>query len=121
LMVEILKLAGAEVTSAGSAPEAMEALATARPDVLVSDIGMPGEDGYALLRRIRSSAPERLAFIPAIAVSAYAREEDRIRSLSAGFQIHLAKPFEPVELVAAVDPVGQREAPGAPAQGPGAR
>ena len=84
------------------------ALASVAPDVLVSDIGMPGEDGYSLLRRIRGSAPGRLASIPAIAVSAYAREEDRIRSLSAGFQMHLAKPFEPVELVAAVDRLAHR-------------
>ncbi|HEY2797403.1 MAG TPA: response regulator [Thermoanaerobaculia bacterium] len=110
LMVEILRLAGADVTAAGSAPEAMEALAAAAPDVLVSDIGMPGEDGYALLRRLRGSAPARFASIPAIAVSAYAREEDRIRSLSAGFQLHIAKPFEPVELVAAVDRVVRRNA-----------
>ncbi len=111
LMAEILRLAGAEVTAAGSAPEAMEALAAAAPDVLVSDIGMPGEDGYALLRRLRTSAPTRFASIPAIAVSAYAREEDRIRSLSAGFQLHIAKPFEPVELVAAVDRMVRRNAP----------
>ena len=110
LMVEILRQAGAEVTAAGSAPEAMDALATAAPDVLVSDIGMPGEDGYALLRRLRG-APARFASIPAIAVSAYAREEDRIRSLSAGFQVHIAKPFEPVELIAAVDRMVPRSAP----------
>jgi signal transduction histidine kinase/CheY-like chemotaxis protein len=111
LMAEILRRAGAEVVTAGSAPEAMEALAAAGPDILVSDIGMPGEDGYSLLRRIRGSAPTRLAAIPAIAVSAYAREEDRIRSLSAGFHVHIAKPFEPVELVAAVDRLVQRAAP----------
>jgi CheY-like chemotaxis protein len=111
LMAEILRLAGAEVTATGSAPEAMEALAATRPDVLVSDIGMPGEDGYALLRRLRTSAPARFASIPAIAVSAYAREEDRIRSLSAGFQLHIAKPFEPVELLAAVDRMVRRATP----------
>ena len=120
LMAEILRRAGAEVTAAGSAAEAMEAIASARPDVLVSDIGMPGEDGYALLRRIRTSAPERLASIPALAVSAYAREEDRIRSLAAGFQVHLAKPFEPVELVAAVDRVVHRGPTAAAAPGPAA-
>jgi CheY-like chemotaxis protein len=119
LMAEILRLAGAEVTAVGSAADAMESLASAAPDVLVSDIGMPGEDGYALLRRLRTSAPARFASIPAIAVSAYAREEDRIRSLSAGFQLHIAKPFEPVELVAAIDRVVRRAAPpGEPAQRP---
>jgi CheY-like chemotaxis protein len=101
LMAEILLSAGCEVEVAGSAAEALERLAEARPDVLVSDIGMPGEDGYSLLRRIRQGeAPG--STLPAIAVSAYAREEDRIRALSAGFQMHLAKPFEPAELVAAV-------------------
>jgi CheY-like chemotaxis protein len=111
LMAEILRQSGAEVTATGSAPEAMDALGPVRPDILVSDIGMPGEDGYAFLRRLRSSAPARYASIPAIAVSAYAREEDRIRSLSAGFQLHIAKPFEPVELVAAVDRLFRRQTP----------
>ena len=101
LMAEILRSAGCEVALAGSASEALERLEEADPDVLVSDIGMPGEDGYSLLRRIRQRE-EAGSSLPAIAVSAYAREEDRIRALSAGFQMHLAKPFEPAELLAAV-------------------
>ena len=111
LMAEILRSAGCEVDGAGSVSEALERLEEAVPDVLVSDIGMPGEDGYSLLRRIRQrEAP--LSALPAIAVSAYAREEDRIRALSAGFQVHLAKPFEPAELLAAVARVaGERPAP----------
>ncbi len=111
LMAEILRSAGCEVDGAGSVSEALEHLEEALPDVLVSDIGMPGEDGYSLLRRIRQrEAP--LSALPAIAVSAYAREEDRIRALSAGFQVHLAKPFEPAELLAAVARVaGERPAP----------
>jgi CheY-like chemotaxis protein len=108
LMAEILRRAGCAVTAVGSAPEAMEALAAERPDVVVSDIGMPGEDGYSLVRRIRRESDGPRGPVPAIAVSAYAREEDRIRSLSAGFQVHLAKPFEPLELIAAVDRLARR-------------
>ena len=111
LMAEILRSAGCVVEGAGSVAEALELLADARPDVLVSDIGMPGEDGYSLLRRLRQGDP-RYSRIPAIAVSAYAREEDRIRALSAGFQMHLVKPFDPAELLAAVGRVaGERRVP----------
>ncbi|HEY3202603.1 MAG TPA: response regulator [Thermoanaerobaculia bacterium] len=109
LMSEILRTAGCEVTAVGSVPEALEALPVSLPDVLVSDIGMPGEDGYSLLRRIRQYPAEEGGLVPAIAVSAYAREEDRIRSLSAGFQIHLAKPFEPVEMTEAVGRLARRD------------
>ncbi len=115
LMAEILRSAGCDVEATGSAQEALEALPSARPDVLVSDIGMPGEDGYSLLRKIRHG-DLRFQSVPAIAVSAYAREEDRIRSLSAGFQLHLAKPFEPTDLLVAVSRVTHREPP-APAAG----
>ena len=111
LMAEVLRAAGCEVVAAGSAPEAMEALSTACPDILVSDIGMPGEDGYALLRRIRQGDDAAFRAIPALAVSAYAREEDRIRSLSAGFHMHLAKPFEPGDLTAAVSRLVHRDTP----------
>jgi CheY-like chemotaxis protein len=110
LMAEILRSAGCEVVATGSVPEAMDALLSAHPDIVVSDIGMPGEDGYALLRRIRQGADDFRA-IPALAVSAYAREEDRIRSLSAGFHMHLAKPFEPEDLTAAVSRLVHRETP----------
>ncbi|MFY9551329.1 MAG: response regulator [Thermoanaerobaculia bacterium] len=112
LMAEILRSAGCEVEAAGSVPEALEAIKSVRPDVLVSDIGMPGEDGYSLLRKIRQGSNLQTRVIPALAVSAYAREEDRIRSLSAGFQMHLAKPFEPVDLLIAVSRLAHREAPG---------
>ena len=110
LMAEVLRSAGCEVVATGSVPEAMDALPDARPDILVSDIGMPGEDGYALLRRIRQG-DHAFRAIPALAVSAYAREEDRIRSLSAGFQMHLAKPFEPTDLTAAVSRLIHRDTP----------
>jgi CheY-like chemotaxis protein len=102
LLAEILGSAGCRVVAVGSASEALEAFDTAPPDVLLSDIGMPGEDGYSLLRKIRLRTPSDGGKVPAIAISAYAREEDRIRSLAAGFQIHIAKPFEPSELLAAV-------------------
>ena len=73
-----------------------------RPDVLVSDIGLPGDDGYVLIRRLREREAGRGWSIPALAVTAYARAEDRTRALSAGFQMHVAKPLEPADLVAAI-------------------
>jgi CheY-like chemotaxis protein len=71
-------------------------------DVLVSDIGMPGEDGHALLRRVRALAPAAGGGIPAVALTAYARPEDRVKALRAGFQAHAAKPVEPGALVALI-------------------
>jgi PAS domain S-box-containing protein len=93
---------GAAVSSAASASEALSILQTERPDVLVSDIGMPGEDGYALIRRVRALMPEHGGRTPAIALTAYARAEDRVRAVVAGFQHHLSKPIEPVELIVLV-------------------
>jgi CheY-like chemotaxis protein len=72
------------------------------PDVLISDIGMPTADGYDLIREVRRLDPERGGRIPAVALTAYAREEDRTQALSAGYQTHLAKPVDPVTLAAAV-------------------
>ena len=91
----VLGVAGAEVRSAGSTAAALEVLATWRPDVLVSDIGLPGEDGYTLLRRVRTLEEDGGARLPAIALTAYAQAEDRIRALTAGFQAHVTKPVEP--------------------------
>jgi signal transduction histidine kinase len=102
LVERLLRRGGAEVTAAGSAEEAMALIDRRPPDVLVSDIGMPGEDGVALIRRVRSLDPERGGRIPAAALTAFAREEERNRALAAGFQRHLAKPVEPGELTAAV-------------------
>jgi PAS domain S-box-containing protein len=93
----------ARVTLAANARAALELLETAKPDVLVSDIEMPQHDGYWLIRQIRSLDGRRGNRIPAIALSAHARTQDRVRSLSAGFQMHLAKPFDPVELVSAIE------------------
>jgi PAS domain S-box-containing protein len=89
---------GAEIRTAGSAAEAMEVFSQWLPDVLVSDIGMPVEDGYVLIGKIRALPPENGADVPAIALTAYASAQDRKNALAAGFQRHLAKPVEPVAL-----------------------
>ncbi|HKQ99017.1 MAG TPA: PAS domain S-box protein [Pyrinomonadaceae bacterium] len=91
---------GAEVTVAGSASEALESIQTVVPDVLISDIGMPGEDGYDLIRRVRALPAEDGGKMPAIALTAYARVEDRMQALRAGYQMHVPKPVELAELVA---------------------
>jgi signal transduction histidine kinase/CheY-like chemotaxis protein len=93
---------GATVTPAASAAEAVQHFASAVPDVLVSDIGMPDEDGYALIRRLRLSPSPHASQIPAIAVTAYADPRDRDRALTAGYQAHVTKPVEPHVLAAAV-------------------
>jgi signal transduction histidine kinase/ActR/RegA family two-component response regulator len=101
---ELLKVGigqcGAEVLTAGSAGEALATLEETRPDLLISDIGMPGEDGYELIRRVRALPAGRGGKIPAIALTAYARTEDRLRALRAGYQMHISKPVELAELVA---------------------
>lgn len=111
LLGQMLAQAGAEVEAASSVRAAVEAMSRARPDVVVSDIEMPGEDGYALIARIRARASDGDDVIPAVAVTAYGRIEDRIRSLAAGYQQHLSKPVEPTELVAVVGRLAGR-APG---------
>jgi CheY-like chemotaxis protein len=98
----ILRRRGATVDAAASVPEAMESFSRAQPDVLVSDISMPDADGYDLIRRIRDLDEDHGGAIPAIALTAYARERDRERVLAAGFQLHLAKPVEPDDLIVAV-------------------
>jgi CheY-like chemotaxis protein len=99
---KLLKGAGALVSTAGSASEAFDRLLTSRPDVLVCDIGMKKEDGYLLIRRLRLLDSGGEHPLPAIALSAYARMEDRVKAMLSGFQNHLAKPVEPVELLATV-------------------
>jgi signal transduction histidine kinase/CheY-like chemotaxis protein len=91
---------GAKVSTAGSAREALATLEDVRPDLLVSDIGMPGADGYELIRKVRALPAGRGGKIPAIALTAYARTEDRLRALRAGYQMHISKPVELAELVA---------------------
>jgi signal transduction histidine kinase len=99
---QILRHCDAEVRTAASAAEALPLLQAWRPHVLLSDIGMPGEDGYSLIRRVRELPPERGGKTPAVALTAFARSEDRRRALSAGFQMHLAKPVEINELATVV-------------------
>ena len=94
--------------TAHSADEAIALLARRRPDVLVSDIGMPDVDGYELLRRVRSGGAHKGGGVPAVALTAYARHEDRLRALHAGYQMHVAKPVEPAELIAVVASVAGR-------------
>ena len=97
----VLREAGAEVETARSAEEAFDAFQTAPPDVLVSDVGMPGQDGYQLMEQVRRlDGPART--VPAVALTALARLEDRRRAMLAGFQSHLSKPVDPTELVATV-------------------
>jgi CheY-like chemotaxis protein len=102
LIAKLLTKAGAQVHQAGSAHEAIEEVKRISPDILISDIGMPGADGYSLIRSVRALPAELGGRVPAIALSAYTRTEDRIRSISEGFQIHLAKPADAVELLAVV-------------------
>jgi CheY-like chemotaxis protein len=107
---ELIKAAllqfGAEVIAASSAAKAYTMLTTTppreRPDVMVTDIGMPGENGYDLVRRLRMWERERGLHIPAVALTAYGRVEDQVRALNAGFQMHVAKPVEPAELAAVI-------------------
>jgi PAS domain S-box-containing protein len=100
MMETVLSERGAQVTSAASAGEALDSVTRETPDVLVSDLAMPEMDGYALLRELRGRS--EFTWIPAAAVTAYARAEDRRQALLAGFQMHVAKPIEPDELVAVV-------------------
>jgi two-component system CheB/CheR fusion protein len=97
----------AVVLTASSAAEAMELLARHRVDVLLADIGMPDEDGYDLIRRVRSLAAPAAASIPAAALTAFARDEDRRQALQAGFQLHLPKPLDAGALVSAVATLGR--------------
>jgi PAS domain S-box-containing protein len=109
LVRRLLEIAGATVSVAGSASEAMERILSRRPDVLVCDIGMPGEDGYSLIRRLRDLEEKQESAVPAVALTAYARSEDRTKVIRSGFQNHLAKPVEPAELLAVVSSLAGRK------------
>jgi signal transduction histidine kinase/CheY-like chemotaxis protein len=102
MVMALLGSCGAEVRVAASTAQTLDILDRWRPDVLVSDIGMPGEDGYALIAKVRARAADRGGNVPAVALTAYARVEDRVRILTAGFQMHVTKPVDPTELVAVV-------------------
>jgi PAS domain S-box-containing protein len=103
LLVALLEHHGAAVRAAGSVDEALPLIERERPDVLVSDIGMPGADGYELIRRVRARDAAAGALTPAAALTGFARPEDGRRALEAGFNTHLCKPVDPVELVETVD------------------
>jgi PAS domain S-box-containing protein len=102
LLTQSLTSYGATVVSAGSAGAGLTELTDKNPDVLVSDIGMPDEDGYSFIRKVRTLSDEKLKDIPAVALTGFARAQDRMRALSSGFQNHVAKPVEPDELVTVI-------------------
>jgi signal transduction histidine kinase/ActR/RegA family two-component response regulator len=107
VMSMMIEQAGARVTAVASVKEALEALESLQPDALVSDIGLPDEDGYALIRRLRSREAEHGGFLPAVAMTGFVRTEDRARILAAGFQLHVPKPIDPAELMVAIAAVAR--------------
>jgi PAS domain S-box-containing protein len=112
LVAELLNAAGAQVRSANSAEEALRQLDIAAPSVLVADLGMPHVDGFQLIDRVRRHRNPVVRRMPAAALTAYARSDDRVKALRAGFQIHLAKPIDPAELVATIAALVKRFTPG---------
>ena len=112
LMRAVLTVSGVEVTIARSAAEVIELLPKLRPDVLISDIGMPEVDGYDLIQRVRKLTPDEGSRVPAVAVTAFARSQDRARAFLAGFDVYVAKPLDPAELTALlVNLTGRRTEP----------
>ena len=105
-LVTLLTLKGATVKSASSVAEALRILSESRPDVLVSDIGMPDEDGYVLIRKLRALSPADGGTIPAIALTGFAASHEAEYALSTGYQMHLSKPVEPARLIAAIARLG---------------
>ena len=108
LVAELLDAAGAEVTTARSAAEALRQLDNDPPSVLVADLGMPQVDGFQLIEQVRRHRNPVVRQMPAAALTAYARSEDRVKALKAGFQMHLAKPIDPAELVATIAALAKR-------------
>jgi signal transduction histidine kinase/CheY-like chemotaxis protein len=108
LLAKVLEGQGASVTPVSSAREALDVLAKERIDVLLSDIEMPGTDGYQLIRELRLRPSQQGGSVPAAALTAYARTEDRLRALRAGFQLHLSKPVQPAELITVVASLATR-------------
>ncbi len=102
LLGSLLRMSGAEVRTASSLVEAQALVEAWHPELLVSDIGMPDGSGYDLMRQIRQREKQAGSYLPAVALTAYGRPEDRLRALSAGFQMHVSKPVEPAELIAVV-------------------
>src|SRR5262245_4923762 len=112
LLRVVLEAAGAEVVTESSAPAALERLNDVKPDVLVVDLGMPHMSGFEFIARIRNAASADVRDIPAAALTAFARSDDRTRALKSGFEMHLAKPVDPGELVASVATLVRRTAKG---------
>jgi CheY-like chemotaxis protein len=108
LLRVVLETAGAEVATLGSPLPALARMAEVKPDVLVIDLGMPEMDGFELITRVRQSDDPAIRNIPAAALTAFARSEDRTRALRSGFEMHLAKPVDPGELVASVATLARR-------------
>jgi PAS domain S-box-containing protein len=108
LLRVVLEAAGAEVTTVPSSLEAHDRIVDAMPHVLVIDLGMPGMDGFDLIRQIRNSEDPRVRQLPAAALTAFARSEDRTKALRSGFELHMAKPVDPAELVASVATLARR-------------
>jgi PAS domain S-box-containing protein len=108
LLVAVLDECGAEVRAAASAAEGMELLEQREPDVLISDIEMPYEDGYSLIKKVRALPAERGGHVLAIALTAHARNDDRLRALSLGFDAHVTKPMDPMELVTVIASLARR-------------
>ena len=102
LFTLLLQESGADVTAAASAGEALALLDTRTVEVIVADIGLPDEDGYAFIRQVRAREDGGPHHVPALALTAYARAEDRDRALASGYQMHVAKPVEPDQFIAAV-------------------
>jgi PAS domain S-box-containing protein len=111
LVADLLEAAGATVATAQSAEDALRQVADEVPHVLVADLGMPRVDGFQLIAQVRRHRDPRVRRIPAAALTAYARSEDRVKALRAGFQVHLAKPIDPAELVATIVALAKRLAP----------
>jgi CheY-like chemotaxis protein len=107
VMCTFLEAHQATVRTAGSAAAALDVLQREQVDVLLADVAMPGEDGYSLIRRLRAQGTAGSAQVPAAALTAFAREEDRVAALDAGFQMHLAKPIDAAALVSAVSTLGR--------------
>jgi CheY-like chemotaxis protein len=108
LVAEVLEASGARVMTAASAEDALNALEIESPDVIVADLGMPRMDGFAFIERVRAHSDGRIRRVPAMALTAYARSEDRMKALRAGFQMHLAKPIDPAELVTTIAALARR-------------
>jgi CheY-like chemotaxis protein len=109
LLKTVLETAGADVDAVSSPAEALRHLSTSRPHVLLLDLGMPGMDGFELIEQIRASTDHATRSIPAAALTAFARSEDRTKALRSGFEMHLSKPLDPDELVASVATLAGRQ------------